>query len=173
MKVSHKFREGIGRGGGGIVYKGILPDTREVAIKRLNEVGQGEAEFLAEMNIIGKINHINLIETYGYYAEGKHRILIYELMQSGSLAKNLSANQLDWRKRFEIAIGVAKGLAYLHEECLEWVLYCDVKPQNVLLDADYNPKMAYFGLSKLFNKGATENFIFSKIRGTRGYMAPK
>ena len=172
-KASHKFREEIGRGGGGIVYKGILPDAREAAIKQLNEAGHGEAEFLAEMSIIGKINHMHLIETYGYCVEGKHRILVYEYMQNGSLAKNLSANRLDWRKRFEIAIGVAKGLAYLHEECLEWVLHCDVKPHNILLDADYNPKVADFGLSKLFNRGAIENSVFSKIRGTRGYMAPE
>ncbi|KAI3672939.1 hypothetical protein L6452_39043 [Arctium lappa] len=172
-KSSRKFREEIGRGGGGIVYKGILPDTREVAIKQLNDAGHGEAEFLAEMSIIGKINHRNLIETYGYCAEGNHRILVYEYMRNGSLANNLSANQLDWRKRFDIAIGVAKGLAYLHEECLEWVLHCDVKPHNILLDADYNPKVADFGLSKLFNRGAIENSIFSKIRGTRGYMAPE
>ncbi|GJW17501.1 S-locus glycoprotein domain-containing protein [Tanacetum coccineum] len=173
MKASHKFRDEIGRGGGGVVYKGVLPDNRVVAIKRLHEAFHGEAEFLAEMSTIGRINHKNLIETYGYCAEGKHRILVYEYMENGSLAKNLDANQLDWHKRIEIASGVAKGLAYLHEECLEWVLHCDVKPHNILLDADYNPKVADFGLSKLFNQAGIENSIFSKIRGTRGYMAPE
>ncbi|KAI3672940.1 hypothetical protein L6452_39044 [Arctium lappa] len=172
-KASNKFREEIGRGGGGIVYKGILPDTREVAIKKLHDAGQGEAEFLAEMSIIGKINHMHLTETYGFCAEGKHRILVYEYLENGSLAGNLHTNQLDWQKRIAIATGVAKGLAYLHEECLEWVLHCDVKPQNILLDADYNPKVADFGLSKLFNRGAMEESIFSTIRGTRGYMAPE
>ncbi|PWA75778.1 S-locus glycoprotein domain-containing protein [Artemisia annua] len=121
LKASHKFREEIGRGGGGIVYKGILPDNRVVAIKRLHEAIQGESEFLAEISTIGRINHKNLIETYGYCAQGKHRILVYEYMENGSLAGKLGDNQLDWLKRFEIAIGVAKGLAYLHEECLEWV----------------------------------------------------
>ncbi|PWA71184.1 S-locus glycoprotein domain-containing protein [Artemisia annua] len=173
MKASHKFRDEIGRGSGGIVYKGILPDNRVVAIKRLHEAFHGEAEFLAEMSTIGRINHKNLIETYGYCAEGKHRILVYEYMENGSLAKSLGANQLDWRKRIEIATGIAKGLAYLHEECLEWVLHCDVKPHNILLDADYNPKVADFGLSKLFNQAGIENSVFSKIRGTRGYMAPE
>ncbi|PWA43530.1 S-locus glycoprotein domain-containing protein [Artemisia annua] len=172
-KATHKFRDEIGRGGGGVVYKGILPDNRVVAIKRLHEAFHGEAEFLAEMSTIGRINHKNLIETYGYCAEGKHRILVYEYMENGSLAKNLGANQLDWHKRIEIASGVAKGLAYLHEDCLEWVLHCDVKPHNILLDADYNPKIADFGLSKLFNQDGRENSIFSKIRGTRGYMAPE
>ncbi|KAF5764832.1 putative protein kinase RLK-Pelle-SD-2b family [Helianthus annuus] len=173
VKASHKFGEEIGRGGGGIVYKGILPDNRVVAIKRLHEAFQGEAEFLAEMTTIGRINHRNLIETYGYCAEGKHRMLVYEYMENGSLAKNIGSNQLDWQSIIEIASGVAKGLAYLHEECLDWVLHCDVKPQNILLDANFNPKVADFGLSKLFHPGVMENSTFSKIRGTRGYMAPE
>nr|XP_043608327.1 putative receptor protein kinase ZmPK1 [Erigeron canadensis] len=173
IKMSNKFKDEIGRGGGGIVYKGILPDRRMVAIKQLHEASQGEAEFLAEMSTIGRINHKNLIETYGYCAERKHRILVYEYMENGSLARNIRSKELDWQKRFEIATGAAKGLAYLHEECLEWVLHCDVKPHNILLDADYNPKVADFGLSKLFSQGVIENSIFSKIRGTRGYMAPE
>ncbi|KAI7745331.1 hypothetical protein M8C21_001378 [Ambrosia artemisiifolia] len=173
VKASNKFREEIGRGSGGIVYKGILPDNRVVAIKQLHEAIQGESEFLAEISTIGRINHKNLIETYGYCAEGKHRILVYEYMENGSLAGNLSGNQLDWQHIFEIASGVAKGLAYLHEECLEWVLHCDVKPQNILLDGNYNPKVADFGLSKLFHQGVMDNSIFSRIRGTRGYMAPE
>ncbi|KAK9080148.1 hypothetical protein SSX86_001823 [Deinandra increscens subsp. villosa] len=174
VKASRSFRDEIGRGGGGIVYKGVLADNRVVAIKRLHEAIQGEAEFLAEMSTIGRINHRNLIDTYGYCAEGKHRILVYEYMENGSLAENLlGANQLDWRKRFEIAIGVAKGLAYLHEECLEWVLHCDVKPHNILLDTDYNAKVADFGLSKLFHQDSTQDSAFSRIRGTRGYMAPE
>ncbi|GKD60996.1 S-locus glycoprotein domain-containing protein [Tanacetum coccineum] len=159
MKASHKFRDEIGRGGGGIVYKGILPDNRVVTIKRLHEAFHGEAEFLAEMSTIGRINHKNLIETYGYCAEGKHRILVYEYMENGSLAKSLGANQLDWRTKIEIAT--------------EWVLHCDVNPHNILLDADYNPKVADFGLSKLFNQAGIDNSVFSKIRGTRGYMAPE
>ncbi|KAI3686876.1 hypothetical protein L1987_80565 [Smallanthus sonchifolius] len=174
VKASNKFSEEIGRGGGGTVYKGKLPDNRVVAIKRLHDAIQGEAEFLAEMSTIGRINHMNLIETYGYCADGKHRILVYEYMENGSLAKKLlGANQIDWEKKFKIAIGVAKGLAYLHEECLEWVLHCDVKPHNILLDADYNPKVADFGLSKLFHQDATQDSMFSQIRGTRGYMAPE
>ncbi|KAL7225255.1 hypothetical protein ACSBR1_020604 [Camellia fascicularis] len=118
---------------------------------------------------------MNLIEMWGYCAEGKHRLLVYEYMEHGSLVDNLSSNTLDWEKRFEIALGIAKGLAYLHEECLEWVLHCDVKPQNILLDINYQPKVADFGLSKLVNRGsANSNSSFSsRIRGTRGYMAPE
>ncbi|KAK9270202.1 hypothetical protein L1049_025778 [Liquidambar formosana] len=172
-KATRNFSEEIGRGGGGVVYKGILSDHRVVAIKRLNEANQGEAEFLAEVSTIGKLNHMNLIEMWGYCAEGKHRLLVYEYMEHGSLADNLSSVALDWEKRFEIALGTAKCLAYLHEECLEWVLHCDVKPQNILLDSNYHPKVADFGLSKLLNRGGLNDSSFSTIRGTRGYMAPE
>ena len=167
------FSEEIGRGAGGIVYKGILPDQRHAAIKKLNECKQGEGEFLAEVSIIGRLNHMNLIEMWGYCAEGKHRLLVYEYMEKGSLAENLSSNTLDWSKRYNIAIATARVLAYLHEECLEWILHCDIKPQNILLDANYQPKVADFGLSKLQNRNSLNNSSFSMIRGTRGYMAPE
>ena len=172
-KATRGFAEEIGRGAGGIVYKGILSDSRVAAIKRLSEAYQGEAEFLAEVNTIGRLNHMNLIEMWGYCAEGKHRLLVYEYLEHGSLRENLSGNVLDWRKRFEIAVGTAKGLAYLHDECLEWVLHCDVKPQNILLGSNYQPKVADFGLSKLLKRGELSNPSFSRIRGTRGYMAPE
>ncbi|ESW06555.1 hypothetical protein PHAVU_010G057600 [Phaseolus vulgaris] len=170
------FRDEIGRGGGGTVYKGVLTDNLVVAIKRLHEVAnQGESEFLAEVSIIGRLNHMNLIGMLGYCAEGKHRLLVYEYMENGSLAHNLSSasNALDWRKRYNIAVGTARGLAYLHEECLEWILHCDIKPQNILLDSDYKPKVGDFGLSKLLNRNNLKNSSFSRIRGTRGYMAPE
>ncbi|KAB2030243.1 hypothetical protein ES319_D05G217400v1 [Gossypium barbadense] len=168
------FSEEIGRGGCGVVYKGVLSDQRIAAIKVLNiEFNQAEEEFLAEASTIGRVNHMNLIEMWGYCAEGKHRLLVYEYMENGSLARNLMSNSLDWKKRFDIAVGTAKGLAYLHEECLEWVLHCDVKPQNILLDSNYQPKVADFGLSKLLNRDNLKGPSFSKIRGTRGYMAPE
>uniref|UniRef100_A0A2P2MQG3 Receptor-like serine/threonine-protein kinase n=1 Tax=Rhizophora mucronata TaxID=61149 RepID=A0A2P2MQG3_RHIMU len=172
-KATRNFREEIGRGAGGIVYKGTLSDDRIAAIKRLNDAKQGEAEFLAEIGTIGKLNHMHLIEMWGYCVEGEHRLLVYEYMERGSLAENISSKDLDWKKRFEIAVGTAKGLAYLHEECLEWVLHCDVKPQNILLNSDYLPKVSDFGLSRLLNRSELENPSFSRIRGTRGYMAPE
>ncbi|KAI7734124.1 hypothetical protein M8C21_021779 [Ambrosia artemisiifolia] len=119
------------------------------------------------------MNHMNLIETWGYCTEGKHRLVVYEYMENGSLASKLRLDKLDWATRLNIVIGTAKGLAYLHEECLEWVLHCDVKPHNILLDGNYNPKVADFGLSKRWDRGGTENWNFSMMRGTRGYMAPE
>ncbi|CBI19456.3 unnamed protein product, partial [Vitis vinifera] len=172
-KATRGFSEEIGRGGGGVVYKGVLSDHRVAAIKQLSGANQGESEFLAEVSTIGRLNHMNLIEMWGYCFEGKHRLLVYEYMEHGSLAQNLTSNTLDWQKRFDIAVGTAKGLAYLHEECLEWVLHCDVKPQNILLDVNYQPKVADFGLSKLQNRGEINNSRLSRIRGTRGYMAPE
>ncbi|KAG5021976.1 hypothetical protein JHK85_018318 [Glycine max] len=168
------FSEEIGRGAGGTVYKGVLSDKRIAAIKKLHEFAdQGESEFLTEVSIIGRLNHMNLIGMWGYCVEGKHRMLVYEFMENGSLAHNLPSNALDWSKRYNIAVGMAKGLAYLHEECLEWILHCDIKPQNILLDSDYQPKVADFGLSKPLNRNNVNNSSFSRIRGTRGYMAPE
>ncbi|CAI9281937.1 unnamed protein product [Lactuca saligna] len=175
-KATKNFSNEIGKGGGGIVYKGVLSDDRVAAIKRLKQISnnQAEAELLAEITTLGKLNHMNLIEMWGYCAEKNHRLLVYEYMENGSLAQNLHSKKLDWSKRFDIAIGSAKGLAYLHEECLEWVLHCDVKPHNILLDSDFKPKVADFGLSKLLERdGTCNNSEFKKARGTRGYMAPE
>ncbi|XVF39864.1 hypothetical protein PTKIN_Ptkin01aG0066900 [Pterospermum kingtungense] len=174
-KATNSFSEEIGRGAGGIVYKATLSDGRVAAIKRLNiDANKGEAEFLAEVNTIGKLNHMNLIEMWGYCAEGNHRLLVYQYMEHGSLAENLSFKELDWRKRFEIAVGTARGLAYLHEECLEWVLHCDIKPHNILIDSKYQPKVSDFGLAWLLNRGDVKySKVLSRIRGTRGYMAPE
>ncbi|KAL5981880.1 hypothetical protein ACLOJK_015947 [Asimina triloba] len=171
--ATKNFSEEIGRGGTGVVYKGVIAEQGVAAIKRLEGFNQREGEFLAEVSTIGRINHMNLIHMFGFCAQGKHRLLVYEYMEKGSLADNLSSNALDWERRFEIAVGTAKGLAYLHEECLEWVLHCDVKPQNILLDADYKPKVADFGLAKLSDRHGLDRLSFSTVRGTRGYMAPE
>ncbi|KAF5792277.1 putative protein kinase RLK-Pelle-SD-2b family [Helianthus annuus] len=174
-KATNNFSKEIGRGGGGIVYKGEFSNNRVAAVKLLKEFSnhQGEGELLAEISTLGRLNHMNLIDIWGYCAERKHKLLVYEYMENGSLAQNLHSSKLDWGKRFDIAVGTAKGLAYLHEECLEWVLHCDVKPHNILLDSNWNPKVADFGLSKLLDRDGTHNLEFTRARGTRGYMAPE
>ncbi|XP_031503093.1 putative receptor protein kinase ZmPK1 [Nymphaea colorata] len=175
-KATNNFIEEIGRGGSGVVYKGVLEDKRVVAVKNLEGLSHGsEAQFWSEVSTIGRINHMNLVTMFGFCAEKAKRLLVYEYLENGSLEKNLFSNgaMLAWENRFNIALGTAKALAYLHEECLEWVLHCDVKPQNILLDKDFQPKVADFGLSKLFDRGGNNISQFSRVRGTRGYMAPE
>ncbi|OMP03658.1 hypothetical protein CCACVL1_02322 [Corchorus capsularis] len=175
-KATRNFKEEIGNGGFGTVYKGVLEDQRVVAVKRLEGVVQGDTQFWAEVSIIGKINHRNLVKLWGFCAENEHKILVYEYVENGSLDKILFKDSsstwvLGWDQRYNIALGTAKGLLYLHEECLEWVLHCDVKPQNILIDAHFEPKVADFGMSMLFKDGNDTGF--SRVRGTRGYLAPE
>ncbi|CAI9779068.1 unnamed protein product [Fraxinus pennsylvanica] len=172
-KGTNNFREELGRGGSGIVYKGVLADDRVVAVKRLGDVFQGQDEFWAEIRTIGKINHMNLVRMWGFCSEGRQRLLVYEYVDNLSLDKHLfHSNFLGWKQRFAVALGTAKGLAYLHDECLEWVIHCDVKPENILLDGELQPKIADFGLAKLSRRDGSGSDI-SNIRGTKGYMAPE
>ncbi|XP_073008441.1 putative receptor protein kinase ZmPK1 isoform X1 [Typha latifolia] len=176
-KATGNFNNEIGTGSSGAVYKGVLDDMRDVAVKKLEDVTQGDEEFWAELSIIGRIYQMNLVRMFGFCSEGSHKLLVSEYVENGSLDKHLfnrhSTNRvLDWNERFKIAVGVAKGLAYLHHECLEWVIHCDVKPENILLDSDFEPKIADFGLAKLSKRGGVGSSI-SQIRGTRGYMAPE
>ncbi|KAJ4749985.1 Serine/threonine-protein kinase [Rhynchospora pubera] len=145
-------------------------------MKRLDEVNQGEEEFQAELNVIGQIYHMNLVRIWGFCSEKSHRILVTEYVENGSLDKALFGTGknflLRWKQRYNIAAGVAKGLAYLHHECLEWVIHCDIKPENILLDRDFEPKITDFGLAKLLHRRGG-NSVLSRIRGTRGYIAPE
>ncbi|KAJ1691305.1 hypothetical protein LUZ63_015460 [Rhynchospora breviuscula] len=177
VRVTRKFRDELGRGASGVVYKGILDDQRIVAVKKLEDVIQGEGEFQAELSVIGRIYHMNLVRVWGFCTEGAHRILISEYVENGSLDKLLFGEEdvgklLGWKQRYKIAVGVAKGLAYLHHECLEWVIHCDMKPENILLDMDLEPKITDFGLAKLLHRGGSHAKM-SRIRGTRGYIAPE
>ncbi|KAF8729004.1 hypothetical protein HU200_018315 [Digitaria exilis] len=153
VKATRKFKDELGRGGSGIVYKGILDDSRAVAVKMLENVRQCEEEFQAELRIIGRINHMNLVRIWGFCSESTHRMLVTEYIENGSLANILFKDNilLEWRQRFSIALGVAKGLAYLHHECLEWVIHCD---------------------AKLLNRGGSNQNV-SRVRGTIGYIAPE
>ncbi|VVA25355.1 PREDICTED: putative receptor kinase ZmPK1 [Prunus dulcis] len=172
-KATKNFKEELGRGASGAVYKGVLADERVVAVKKLADIYQGEDVFWAEVSTIGKINHMNLVRIWGFCSDDKHRLLVSEYVENGSLDKHLfPQNFLGWKERFKVAIGIAKGLAYLHHECLEWVIHCDVKPENILLDSNFEPKIADFGLAKLSQRGSLSS-VFSRIRGTKGYMAPE
>ncbi|KAM0877372.1 hypothetical protein ACQ4PT_035511 [Festuca glaucescens] len=178
QRATRKFRTEIGHGGSGIVYKGVLDDERTMAVKVLQDVSQSEEVFHAELSAIGRIYHMNLVRMWGFCSEGVHRILVYEYVDNGSLANVLfqssgnSGKLLGWKQRFNIALGVAKGLAYLHNECLEWIIHCDMKPENILLDDEMEPKITDFGLAKLLNRDGSDSGL-SRIRGTRGYMAPE
>ncbi|GLJ05478.1 hypothetical protein SUGI_0018850 [Cryptomeria japonica] len=170
------FIQELGRGAFGKVYKGELRDGRIIAVKVLDKVTQeelGEREFSTEMSVIGTSNHKNLVQLYGFCDEGSHRLLVYEYMSNGSLDTPLFVDSgfLDWSIRVKIAMGTARGLLYLHEECQTQILHCDIKPQNILLDQNYNPKISDFGLAKLLR--AEQTRTFTAARGTRGYIAPE
>uniref|UniRef100_A0A0D6QSZ0 non-specific serine/threonine protein kinase n=1 Tax=Araucaria cunninghamii TaxID=56994 RepID=A0A0D6QSZ0_ARACU len=173
--ATNNFSDILGRGGFGPVYRGLLPDQRQIAVKKLEGLLQGEQQFWAEVMIIGRIHHLNLVRMWGFCADGEHRLLVYEYIPNGSLDSHLfnteGPNVLDWNIRYRIALGVARAIAYLHEECLEWVLHCDIKPENILLDENFCPKVSDFGLAKLVEKERSLNV--STIRGTRGYLAPE
>ncbi|XP_052160746.1 putative receptor protein kinase ZmPK1 [Oryza glaberrima] len=177
QRATRKFKEELGRGASGVVYKGILKDKRAVAVKKLADISQCEEEFQHELSVISKIYHMNLVRVWGYCSDGPHRMLVSEYVENGSLDKKLFGSEasqtlLEWKQRFKIALGVAKGLAYLHHECLEWVIHCDVKPENILLDDNLEPKITDFGLAKLLNRGGSNKNV-SRIHGTRGYIAPE
>ena len=171
-----KFADKVGRGASGTVYKGVLDDGRSIAVKRLDDLTQADEVFRSEMSVIGRINHMNLVRMWGYCSEHSHRILVSEFVEKGSLDKALFGAEsavLGWHSRYKIAVGVAKGLAYLHHECLEWIVHCDVKPENILLDAELEPKITDFGLVKLLSRDACGRLVLSRAQGTRGYIAPE
>ncbi|CAH9090394.1 unnamed protein product [Cuscuta epithymum] len=175
QNATNDFKVKLGQGGFGSVYKGALPDGTQVAVKQLEGLGQGKKEFRAEVSTIGSIHHIHLVKLRGYCVEGAHRLLAYEYMANGSLEKWLFRNNkeilLDWDTRFSIALGTAKGLAYLHEDCDSKIVHCDIKPENVLLDDNFHPKVSDFGLAKLMTR--EQSHVFTTLRGTRGYLAPE
>ncbi|EXB82944.1 G-type lectin S-receptor-like serine/threonine-protein kinase RLK1 [Morus notabilis] len=174
-RATNGFKEELGKGSFGAVYKGSLNKGKKlVAVKRLEKLGEeGEREFRAEMRAIGRTNHKNLVRLFGYCAEGSRRVLVYEYMSNGSLADLLFKNAMGigWEERVRIAVDVARGILYLHEECKVPIIHCDIKPQNILMDEVWSAKISDFGLAKLLMPDQTRTFTV--IRGTRGYMAPE
>ncbi|XP_020203446.1 G-type lectin S-receptor-like serine/threonine-protein kinase At1g34300 [Cajanus cajan] len=166
----------LGSGGFGAVYKGIFSDGTIVAVKVLHGTSDKkiEEQFMAEVGTIGKTHHFNLVRLYGFCFERNMRSLVYEYMGNGSLDKYLfhEKGSIGFERLHEIAVGTAKGIAYLHEECQQKIIHYDIKPGNILLDRDFNPKVADFGLAKLCNRENT-HITLTRGRGTPGYAAPE
>ncbi|XP_037492094.1 LEAF RUST 10 DISEASE-RESISTANCE LOCUS RECEPTOR-LIKE PROTEIN KINASE-like 2.1 isoform X3 [Jatropha curcas] len=178
-KMTNFFKDKLGQGGYGIVYKGKLKDGHFVAVKVLNaSKGEGE-EFINEVASISRTSHINIVTLLGFCLEGQKRALIYEFISNGSL-ENFICSQgilksdyhLGWEIMHEIAIGIARGLEYLHRGCKTRIVHFDIKPHNILLDENFCPKISDFGLAKLYTK---KESILSMLetRGTIGYIAPE
>ncbi|XP_051114464.1 G-type lectin S-receptor-like serine/threonine-protein kinase At2g19130 [Andrographis paniculata] len=173
--ATKNFSVKLGGGGFGSVFKGTLPDSTVVAVKKLESISQGEKQFRTEVMTIGAIHHMNLVRLRGFCPEQNEKLLVYDYMENGSLDTHLFSSKdstvLDWKIRYQIALGVARGLAYLHDKCRECIIHCDVKPENILLDADYCPKVGDFGLAKLMGRDFSR--VLTTMRGTRGYLAPE
>uniref|UniRef100_A0A7N1A3S6 Receptor-like serine/threonine-protein kinase n=1 Tax=Kalanchoe fedtschenkoi TaxID=63787 RepID=A0A7N1A3S6_KALFE len=172
--ATENFKNQIGSGGFGAVYKGSLSDKTVVAVKKITNIGiRGKREFCSEIATIGNIHHVNLVKLKGFCTYGSQYLLIYEYMNRSSLDRTLFGNGpvLEWQERVEIALGTARGLAYLHSSCEQKIIHCDVKPENILLHDNFQAKISDFGLSKLLS--AEQSSHFTTMRGTRGYLAPE
>ncbi|XP_004301779.1 PREDICTED: probable receptor-like protein kinase At5g39030 [Fragaria vesca subsp. vesca] len=178
-KMTDGFKKNLGEGGFGSVFFGKLPNGVQVAVKVLNgSKGSGE-DFVNEVGTIGRIHHVNVVCLLGFSTEGCKRALIYEFMPNKSLEKfitfresNNNDTTFDWKKLQHIITGIGKGIEYLHQGCDQRILHFDIKPHNILLDHDFNPKISEFGLAKLCSK--EESIIsMTAARGTVGYIAPE
>lgn len=179
--ATRNFSNKLGEGGSGSVFDGDVRGQR-VAVKVLDDrsVRLGR-EFLAEVETIGSIHHVNLVQLVGFCSERSHKLLVYEHMSNGSLdnwifAKNGGETApapaaLDWQTRHGIITDVAKGLCYLHEGCRQRIAHLDIKPQNILLDESFNAKISDFGLAKLIDRDRSN--VVTRMRGTPGYLAPE
>ncbi|KAK6146848.1 hypothetical protein DH2020_020717 [Rehmannia glutinosa] len=173
-KMTKSFNDRLGKGGYGSVYKAKSRDGRLLAVKILNESKNNGEEFMNEVASISRTSHVNIVSLVGFCFDGPKRALVYEYMPNGSLDKFVYdtslSGRLGWEKLFEIALGIARGLEYLHRGCSMRILHFDIKPHNILLDKDFQPKISDFGLAKLCPDRASV-ISMSGTRGTIGYIA--
>ncbi|XP_073158642.1 cold-responsive protein kinase 1-like [Henckelia pumila] len=177
-KVTKNFHQNnlLGRGGFGPVYLGKLEDGRSVAVKKLSvdKSQQGESEFLAEVKMITSIQHKNLVRLLGCCSDGDQRLLVYEYMKNGSLDNIIYGKNdffLSWKIRFQIILGIARGLQYLHEDAHVRIVHRDIKASNILLDEKFQPRIGDFGLARFFPED--QAYLSTKFAGTLGYTAPE
>ncbi|XP_057764811.1 cysteine-rich receptor-like protein kinase 44 isoform X2 [Salvia miltiorrhiza] len=167
----------LGQGGFGTVYKGKLPNGQEIAVKRFSEdSGQGDLEFKNEVLLLAKLQHRNLVRLLGFSLEGMEKLLVYEYVQNGSLDNfifdSVKHSDLDWDRRYKIIVGIARGILYLHEDSRLRIIHRDLKASNILLDREMSPKIADFGMARLFVQDETQGNT-SRVVGTYGYMPPE
>ncbi|CAI0460703.1 unnamed protein product [Linum tenue] len=167
----------LGQGGFGVVYKGKMMDGQEIAVKRLSTTSkQGLEELQTEVMLVAKLLHQNLVKLLGFCIDEEEKLLVYEYLPNGSLDKFLFDQnrrlKLNWEMRYNIIVGIARGLLYLHEECPLKIIHRDMKASNILLDESMMPKISDFGLARLF-PGTESHCITNRIVGTYGYMAPE
>ena len=176
-RITYQFKGKLGQGAFGTVFKGILSNDVSVAVKVLNNFkGNGE-DFINEVGSMGRIHHVNVTRLVGFCADGCNRALVYEYLPNESLEKFIFAAKgenrfLNWEKLQDIALGIAKGIEYLHQGCEQRILHFDIKPHNILLDQNFNPKISDFGLAKLCSKEQSA-VSMTAARGTMGYIAPE
>ncbi|XP_020256256.1 proline-rich receptor-like protein kinase PERK4 isoform X2 [Asparagus officinalis] len=165
----------LGQGGFGYVHKGVLPNGKEIAVKSLKSgSGQGEREFQAEVDIISRVHHRHLVSLVGYCISGAKRLLVYDFVPNKTLEYHLHGKgipTMTWPTRLKIALGAAKGLAYLHEDCHPRIIHRDIKSPNILIDLKFEAMVADFGLAKLSSDNNTH--VSTRVMGTFGYLAPE
>ncbi|XP_065868128.1 rust resistance kinase Lr10-like [Euphorbia lathyris] len=175
-RITNRFKDNLGQGAYGTVFKGKLSNEISVAVKILTISTTNGEDFINEVGTMVRLHHVNVVRLVGFCADGFRRALVYEYLPNDSLEKFITSNgdelPLGWEKLQDIALGIAKGIEYLHQGCDQRILHFDIKPHNILLDENFNPKISDFGLSKLCAKDQSI-ISMTTARGTMGYIAPE